>query len=63
MKYKKCWACKNSYPETLDYFYKSKFNKSGLTSDCKQCVNKRTSKWAKENKKRCRDNNKKCQKK
>ena len=51
---KTCAKCKNTYPRTEEYFYKSehktKKNVSSYFSYCIACENERTNKWRKENK-------------
>lgn len=47
---KTCTKCKNSYPETNEYFHKRKNGKNGLNSMCKKCNNEIKNKWAKDNK-------------
>lgn len=36
--YKCCTKCGQEYPETLEYFSKDKYKKSGISSKCKICV-------------------------
>lgn len=36
---KTCTKCKNEFPATLEFFYKNKGGKYGLTPRCKTCVN------------------------
>lgn len=38
---KRCSKCKQTFPATLEYFYKSKECKYGLRPDCKQCYDQR----------------------
>ena len=36
---KTCTKCKKDFPATLDYFYKNRTGKYGITPRCKSCVN------------------------
>lgn len=38
MKLKKCTKCKETFPATAKYFYKSKAGKDGLYASCKDCI-------------------------
>jgi hypothetical protein len=38
--YKTCNSCGKIFPATTDYFHKSKSNKFGVTTTCKQCYSK-----------------------
>ena len=35
---KKCYSCKKTKPSTIEYFYKNKRYKDGLTYECKVCA-------------------------
>lgn len=37
--FKTCPKCKSQYPQTAEYFHRSKTTKSGFTSRCKPCAN------------------------
>ena len=37
---KTCTKCKQVFPATLEFFYKNKGGKYGVTPRCKSCVNK-----------------------
>ena len=49
---KKCSKCKESYPKTTEYFYKSKLNSDGLNGQCKKCYKERVNSYNKRNKKK-----------
>lgn len=54
---KKCSKCEETFPATLDFFYKQKINtKNGvgykLTSYCKECQKKQSNKWISGNRER-----------
>jgi len=46
---KLCSMCKESFPATPEFFTRDKRKKSGISSRCKGCQNKLTSKWREEN--------------
>jgi hypothetical protein len=49
-KLKCCSKCMENKPATLEYFYKQKRNKDGLTYDCKECRKKNNYEYYLENK-------------
>jgi hypothetical protein len=44
-----CTGCKETFPATLEYFHKDKRKLSGVSSKCKDCRNRYTRKYNKEN--------------
>jgi len=42
---KKCTRCKETFPATLEYFYKNKKCRDELSSWCKKCSQEYTKKW------------------
>ena len=44
---KKCTKC--NITKHMDFFYRNKYSNSGSQSHCKECHNKTTSKWRKNN--------------
>jgi hypothetical protein len=55
---KKCNRCGEEYPETLDFFYRQKPVKSGLTGACKICLNISNKIYRKPNKEKIKERNK-----
>ena len=45
MKLKKCTKCKETFPATAKYFYRSKTGKDGLYASCKECIKKYQNKY------------------
>ena len=45
-----CSKCKTWYPATSEYFYKSKIYSTGLSSQCKICINKHQKEYYNNNK-------------
>jgi len=39
---KKCTKCSNSYPGTIEFFYRSNINKGGLNPTCRGCARQKT---------------------
>lgn len=53
---KLCRKCKQTFPATLDYFYKHPGGKYGLTPRCKPCVTEDNKKWSEANPERVKFN-------
>ncbi len=45
MKLKKCTKCKETFPATAKYFYRSKTGKDGLYASCKECIKRYQNKY------------------
>lgn len=46
---KLCRKCGGVFPATLDYFYKCKSGRYGITGRCKSCICQQTREWVKNN--------------
>ena len=54
-----CSKCNRVFPETSDYFHRDKYRRNGFSSQCRECRNKASSAWNKNNRNRRNKNWKK----
>lgn len=61
--FKTCKDCKEEKEASLEFFYKEKRNKDGLTGNCRVCIIHQKKSWHEQNKDRLKNNRKQINKK